>query len=139
MGFQYAIINKETKETVGTFSFAWIKDCITVKENLCEMLSEVRKLIDKCKFDIEEINRFQESVYPEAKKKILEEINETGNLLELLKKIDHLNEEYTKKTFTFYREDEIYYAQRTLDKLETFETWLLEFQPSEKYFGELSF
>jgi len=140
MRFQYAIVNKLTNQTVETFPVTWFKDEVMLKNNINETLHETRKKIQQYKKDIQEIKEFQESLFETVKSNILVRIKNTSNLIEVLEEIDSLRDEYTKKTFTTYREDEVYFIKTTLSKLESFEKFLIPYTLLEQeLYGELSF
>ena len=73
---------------------------------------------------LEEIRKVQDDKFPEIKKKVLEEVEKTANLVEIMNFIGSLGETYTKKMYTTYREDEVWIVNATLEKLERLVTYL---------------
>ena len=134
---EYVIVNRETKEVEETISVGWLNDFINIKQDILSLRNSSGKKIQELKMELEEIRRHQDSMFPEIKRKVLEEVEKTGNLVEILNLIGNLNETYTKKIYTTYREDEVWYIKTTLEKMERLETYLGWYLDEKKYLGEL--
>lgn len=134
---EYIITNRETKENVNYFCVGWLNDYINLNQTIPSLRNSCEKKIHELKIELEEIRKYQDSKFPELKKKVLEEVEKTGNLVEILKLIGSLSETYTKKMYTTYREDEAHYVKATLDKLERLVTYLGWYMDEGKYEGTL--
>jgi hypothetical protein len=134
---EYVILSKETKEVVETLSFGWLNEMIDLKQDIVSLRNSCGKKIQELKIELEEIRRDQDTMFPGIKMKILEEVEKIGNLVDILNLIGNLNENYTKKLYTTYREDEVWYVKTTLEKLERLETYLGWYLNEEKYVGEM--
>ena len=121
-------LNRETKENVNYFRVGKL------------YRSESRYPFSEkfmWKEDSREIQNLQDSKFPEIKKKVLEEVEKTANLVEIMNLIGSLAETYTKKMYTTYREDEVCYVKTTLEKLERLVTYLGWYMDEGKYQGTL--
>lgn len=108
-------LNRETKENVNYFRVGKL------------YRSESRYPFSEkfmWKEDSREIQNLQDSKFPEIKKKVLEEVEKTANLVEIMNLIGSLAETYTKKMYTTNREDEVWIVKTTLEKLERLVTYL---------------
>lgn len=136
---EYIITNRETKEVVETISVGWLNDYLNLKQDIPSLRNSCEKKIHELKIELQEIRNDQDSKFPEIKKRVLEEVEKTANLVEILNLIGSLSENYTKKMYTTYREDEVWYVKTTLEKLERLETYLGSYMDEKKYEGMLYF
>lgn len=136
---EYIITNRETKEVVETISVGWLNDYLNLNQDIPSLRNSCEKKIHELKIELEEIRKDQDSKFPEIKKRVLEEVEKTANLVEILNLIGSLNETYTKKMYTTYREHVVWYVKTRLEKLERLETCLGCYMDEKKYEGMLYF
>jgi hypothetical protein len=135
---EYIITNRETKEVVETIFVGWLDNYINLNQDIPSLRNSCEKKIHELKIELQEIRKVQDSKFPEIKKRVLEEVEKTANLVEILNLIGSLGETYTKKMYTTYREDEVWIVNATLEKLERLETYLGWYMDEKKYEGTLS-
>lgn len=136
---EYVIVNKETKEVVETISVGWLNDMklLNLKQDIVSLKNSCGEKMKQLNIELEQIQHQQDDMFQEIKRKVLEDVEKMENLVDILNLIGTLNEKYTKKMYTTYREDEVWYFKITLEKLERLDTYLGWYLNEEKYSGEI--
>jgi hypothetical protein len=114
---QINIIDQQTNKIIGNYKVQYILDLIKSwygtqqKKQLKEVKDRIKKELLQFGDEVLQIRKFQDAQLEPLKQEILESIGKTQNLIDLLHKIEEFNQNYSKKIYTNYREDEIYMNQ----------------------------
>lgn len=121
----FHILDRNTKCSISSYSMTWLGNNINERDrkdvNAYLMICSVK--ISEYEEAIKEIKSQQEAVFLKLKKKFLENINSTNNLVELY---NIVSEHYSTKKdlYTTYNEDLVWYYETSLDKLVDFKKFL---------------
>lgn len=128
MKYNYILKQRDGQE-VDSFSFAWIWwKCCDLKIKKGESVEDsIKYAIDAKEHLIEGIQKIrdeQNKNFQEIKPLMISKINQTNNLIELLDLINQLKYEYSGKEFTLFKEDEVYYLMKSIEKIDAFVKFL---------------